>query len=471
MQLYSFINQGFQTIPILIETDIRPGFPGFDIIGLADSAIKESRERIRCAIRNNGFKFPSQRILINLIPTTLKKAGSNLDLAISIGILLANEELKNSPARILLCGELSLSGRLISSNNNIAAIMAAKQTNSSLCIIASDYNKSEVIDGVSVIFCKSLTEALSQVKIHLHESLTIQKVIKENKTPQITQTQEVFEHVIGMKTIKESLLIAASGRLNLFLFGPPGVGKTMMANLYSKLLNPLDNEQAFLNKRIYECAQIPMPDNNSPVKVLRHDCSISDLIGKNNQPGLVSLANNGVLILDEINSFSRKFLDTVKEITDAKTCNNFPSNFSLIATMNPCSCGNLGKEDARCTCPPSKITSHWAKVGSPLLDRFDIRVPIEISSIKDIDTKPSSYYIEKATEAQNRKKHRNNKPLININELSVKVQNSNARALVSLSQIASTLADLDNTTKVTDEHIQKALQLRHYGIEDHYFDT
>ncbi|MCR5761166.1 MAG: ATP-binding protein [Sphaerochaetaceae bacterium] len=495
-----YINKGFDGQLVGVEAQIRSGFPGFDIIGLPDSSIKESRERIKAAMRSSGFKVPQQRILVSLSPAGVPKAGSSLDLALAMAIALARSENKNPDAKtikIMLAGELRLDGKTVSAPYTYGAVECARKAGCNYCIIPGE--KGEHSSDEHVLTADSFLSAFSHITGIINNSDNALNSYVASKRKE----NVLFSDILGLSSEKMSLTYSAAGFHSLLVFGPPGTGKTLLCSRLHRLLPQHTREEQETLIRIYGCAGLEIEDPSAAgSRFIPHDCSLAQFVGgaASKSPGEGALAYGGVIILDELDKYSKKLIEAVKDTYDkGYTASSksgeltvYPARFIMAANMNPCPCGGLGKEEKVCTCSALQIQNHWNKLGKAFMERFDIRIPVSEQNTLDLineESLPDSYYINIVESAISRQKFRfSDTPEIKYNghvrlypsalkkfekeiELLKKLDlvYGGTRNMLGMVTLARTIADCHDRDSVTEEDFEKALQLRRYGTGDYYW--
>ncbi|KOP71862.1 magnesium chelatase [Bacillus sp. FJAT-21945] len=490
----SFTTTGIQGHLIEVETDTLIGLPTVSIVGLADKAVKEAKERLEAAIKNAGYKFPPQKIVFNLAPSDMKKTGTHFDLPMAIGLLLQTNQIRPvSLSQTGLIGELSLNGFIRPVSGILPMVVKAKECQLKRIILAKEnVQEAQIIKGIEIIGCNTLKEA-----IHFLNGKQPPPAIEIINPPSTNEYSVDFKDVKGLHSLVDYISIAAAGGHNFLMVGPPGCGKSMIAKRIPTILPNMTENESLEVMKIYSVANL-LKDKSSlitkrPFRSPHHNASTNALIGGGTYAllGEISLAHNGVLFLDEIAEFSKKALDSLRQpledqavtISRVWGSNTFPANFMLIGAMNPCPCGYHGQEKCRCT--DYEIIKYRQKLSGPIMDRMDIQKYVgtvdffneedEGISSADIRTR-----VEKARSIQ--QKRYEALPDINCNALLTPalinqfcpLNNEctkllqqvyhrfrySGRSLHKFIKVARTIADLDGEEQIHIQHLKKSLLSR-----------
>ena len=499
---YSISVHGIHSIDIEIEVDIKPSLPSFVIVGLPDTAVKESKDRVKSAIQNSGYKYPQGRVTVNLAPADVKKEGPVFDLPIAIGILCASEQISpDSIENYFFLGELALNGDVRSVKGVLPASCGIKERKSKrkkIIVPIENACEAGIVDGIDVFPVKSLAHAADFLEKKTQILPFIVK--KDNIFSCNLHDLDNFSDIKGQESTRRAIEIAVAGGHNILFIGPPGSGKTMIAKRVPSIMPRLNLEEALEVSKVHSVI-LPIKTEsgiieNRPFRNPHHTISDTGLIGGGSfpKPGEVSLAHNGVLFLDELPEFNRNVLEVMRQpledgtvtISRAAGTITFPANFMLVAAMNPCPCGHFGDETKECLCSPFQIRRYRSKISGPLLDRIDIHIevqPVKYQELKNMDPGEDSVNIQSRIQsARDLQKQRFSKTKIHKNadmnsrmikkycdfddnaekllETAFRELNFSARAHDKILKVARTIADLDNKEKIESVHVAEAVRYR-----------
>jgi magnesium chelatase family protein len=491
---------GIDAYLVEVEVDISSGLPNFTTVGLPEASVKESKERVKAAIKNSGYGFPDDRITVNLAPANIKKEGTGFDLPMALGILAATEVIEQKTmADYLVMGELSLDGRIKPVKGSLSMALAAKAAGSPGIIVPHDNGKeAAVVEGIKVHPAKTLAQVVDFLRGQT--SITPEQndiaAMFDGARPQKAD----FSEVMGQEHVKRALEVAAAGGHNLIMMGPPGSGKTMLARRLATILAPLSFEEAIETTRIFSVMGMLQKGQalitQRPFRAPHHTISDAGLIGGGHipRPGEVSLAHNGVLFLDELPEYKKHVLEVLRQpledhqVTIARAAGTitYPSQFMLVAAMNPCPCGYLSDPKHECRCRFHQIQRYKARLSGPLLDRIDLHVDVPAVAYKDLKTKTtpeSSAKIRKRVlaarviqtkrfkrakifcNAQMKSRHvkihcQIDGPSDALLEAAIDNLGLSARAHNRILKIARTIADLYDAIEIKSNHVAEAIQYR-----------
>lgn len=496
--VYSAELEGINARLIEVEIDMNVGIHAFNIVGLADKALNEARERVNSALKNSGVKPPNRenrKITINLAPADIKKAGSQYDLAIALGYLLATKQVKSFEARDkIFLGELALDGRLRPINGALnVAQMAAERGFKYLFLPIENANEAAAIKTVTVVPLENIQEAIAV----LEERKAITATIFETKASRRTIVPD-FSEIKGQENAKRALTIAASGGHNILMTGPPGVGKSFLAHAFAGILPELAVDEAIEITKIWSAAGLRPGGlvEERPFRAPHQTASMAALVGggPDPKPGEISLAHRGVLFLDELAEFPRNILDTLRQplesgsirIARAKGSLIFPARFMLAAAMNPCPCGYYGDTEKECKCSAYEVIKYQKRISGPLLDRIDLQIKIGRVAIKELRAGDGEegvnasikLRVEQARQLQRRRfggdalktnaemSSRETKNVVRLAPDAEKFiatlerNHLSPRSYYRLLKVALTIADLEEKSVVAAEHLAEAFSYR-----------